>query len=147
MEQIVLGIVLGVGSYQDIRKKSVGLWLIFVGAGAAVVMSVAGMGDEPVKYIEGILVGLTPGAILVLISVASRGRVGMGDALMVLVMGLFVGFRQTMGELLVALLFSGVFSLALVVIKKCGKEKELPFIPFLMAAHLTELCILRQALL
>ena len=81
-----------------------------------------------------------------MLSLLSKGRIGMGDALMVLVMGAFIGFRQTVGELLAALFFSGLFSLGLVIIKKCGKEKELPFVPFLAAAHIVGICVLKQAL-
>ena len=112
----------------------------------AVVSGIAFADGDLAGSIGGMAIGAIPGASLFVLSLISKGKLGMGDALMVLVMGLFIGLRQTVGELMMAVVFAGIFALVLVAAKKCRKGDELPFVPFLAAAHILELCILRQVI-
>ncbi|MCI8991901.1 MAG: hypothetical protein HFG80_04095 [Eubacterium sp.] len=138
MEEWALCAVLGIGSIQDIKKRQVGWPVILAGLAGAFVFwfrGPAGAGAEE------FFLGLIPGAGLAGLAVFSRQAVGFGDALMVAVMGLYTGIRQVWAELMTAGILALAAALILLVIFKKGKKYELPFLPFLLAAHLIMLCI------
>lgn len=139
MGEWALCAVLGIGSIQDIRKKRVGLPVILAGAAAALIIRY----QEPAGStgIEEYLLGLVPGAVLAALAAVSKQAVGLGDALMVAVMGLYTGMKQVWAELMAACLLAFAAALILLIIFKKGKKYELPFLPFLLAAHLIMLCI------
>lgn len=134
----ILCAVLGFGSIQDIKAKRVSLLLILAGIAGACLVWLAGGEDR--EAFSGFLLGAVPGAALTAVSLVSRQAVGLGDALMVLVMGLYLGMRRTWAELLTACLLAMLAAVLCIVIFKKGKKYELPFLPFLLAAHLVALC-------
>ena len=135
MANIIFGAVLGIGSLQDIRRRQIGLYLIAAGAALAIIVNVNAHMD-----VSFFLPGIIPGVVMMLVSWLSKGKIGMGDALMVMVMGLFLGLYRVMYELVLALVMSGCVALILVIFKKKRKEYEMPFIPFLGLAYLVDIC-------
>lgn len=131
--------VLGIGSIQDIREKRVGLPIIL--AGAAVVFVIRCQEPAGAAGIGDILLGMVPGAVLAGLAIISQQAIGLGDALMVAVTGLYTGMSQAWAELMAACMLALAAALVLLVIFKKGKKYELPFLPFLLAAHLIMLCI------
>lgn len=78
-----------------------------------------------------VLIGsLIPGTFFVCVSRLTAGSVGMGDALTVMVIGLFLGFWSTVSLVGTALLLSIIPAAALFMMGKGGKKK-IPFVPFL----------------
>ena len=78
---------------------------------------------------------LLPGALLLGVSLASRGRVGAGDALAVLVMALFADWIRVLVSLFLGLAFSAGWAGYLLAVKKKGRRTAFPFLPFLAAGH------------
>lgn len=83
--------------------------------------------------------GLLPGILLLLAGKVTRGQIGYGDGLAMLVCGLFLGFGQSMELLLIALFCAAGRSMILLVSGKAKKEYEMPFLPFLLGAYI---CVL-----
>ena len=78
-----------------------------------------------------VLIGsLIPGIFFVCVSRLTAGSVGMGDALTVMAIGLFLGFWSTVSLVGTALLLSIIPAAALFMMGKGGKKK-IPFVPFL----------------
>ena len=81
-----------------------------------------------------VLMGLLPGAALALLSFASRGAVGFGDAVMIAAAGTWIGLVPAVITLAAALGIQAAVSA--VYLFAGGKRKELPFVPAILAGYL-----------
>jgi leader peptidase (prepilin peptidase)/N-methyltransferase len=79
------------------------------------------------------VLGIILGAAFVSISLISEGKFGLGDGLAILIAGIHLGGREAGFTCLYAMLLSAMFSVALLLIQRCSKNKEVPFVPFLLA--------------
>jgi leader peptidase (prepilin peptidase)/N-methyltransferase len=74
-------------------------------------------------------------ALYLILAIASRGGMGMGDVKLAAVLGLYLGFLGW-GNLLVgafaAFVFGGVFGLALMLIRRAGRKTAIPFGPWMI---------------
>ena len=79
-----------------------------------------------------LLAGLLPGIFLLVLAKITREAVGYGDGLILLFIGLSLGFWECIGIFFIGLL--GVFLAAVLVALFFGRKKglEIPFIPFLL---------------
>ena len=76
-----------------------------------------------------------PGVFLYLMSKATRGAIGEGDALVYLMTGVTLGFFGNIELLTLSLFFSAIVSVFLLVFRKVGKKKRIPFVPFTAIAY------------
>ncbi len=83
------------------------------------------------KWMPGVAVGV----FLYLMSKATRGAVGEGDALVYLMTGVTLGFFGNIELLTLSLFFSAIVSVFLLVFRKVGKKKRIPFVPFTAIAY------------
>lgn len=74
---------------------------------------------------------LLPGTLFLLLSFLTREKVGYGDGLLLLVLGLFVGFRSCLIDVCIGLICASAFALILIVFRKAQRNSEIPFVPFL----------------
>lgn len=133
-EWIVLGVLAGFSVY-DLKWKKVVVWAVLLsGVFVLVYRIVSGAG------ISELLAGLVPGLVLLLVSRCTRESIGIGDGLVLCVLGLFCGLRQVLAVLGMALVLSAALAMVLLVLKKAGRKTELPFLPCLFAGYL--LCVL-----
>ena len=79
--------------------------------------------------------GCRVGVFLYLMSKATRGAVGEGDALVYLMTGVTLGFFGNIELLTLSLFFSAIVSVFLLVFRKVGKKKRIPFVPFTAIAY------------
>lgn len=82
-----------------------------------------------------LLAGTGAGAVLGAAGLAAKGAVGMGDALLVTVLGFFMKPEMFLGVLSLGMFLAGIYSLLLIVIKRQAGNTEIPFVPFLLAAY------------
>ncbi len=122
------GGVLGFLSFQDIKKKSVSLIpvlvLVLINLGLCVYMH-----RSPVAVLTGIL----PGVFALAVSFGSKGKMGIGDGLVLTSMGLVADWDRVMAIWLVALVLSAVTGIVLMLVKRATIKTALPFLPFLLA--------------
>ena len=79
------------------------------------------------------------GVAMMFASWCTRGRIGLGDGILLVVTGVYLGGMGNLELLFTGLLLAACWSLGMVVLgKKKGKE-EIAFVPFLLAAYLTML--------
>lgn len=116
-------------SVQDIRKQEISLLSVAIAAVSGIVLyrifpfslySLAG--------------GLGTGALLLLAAVCSRGRIGIGDGLLALLCGLFLGFRGSVSVLIFASFLAAGTAAVLMVRSGGEKTKSFPFAPCLLMA-------------
>lgn len=82
------------------------------------------------------LIGTLPGIFLLTAGWSTRQQVGYGDGIVLLVIGIYLGFSASLSILLTALLLIAPVSLFYIVCRKAGRKKQLPFVPFLFAGYL-----------
>ncbi|MBO5461092.1 MAG: prepilin peptidase [Ruminococcus sp.] len=125
-------IYLAILSVQDIRNHTVSLRFLAAGGMAAAVWQIICKEQTIQMCAAGIFAGL----IFVGISRLTREALGYGDSILILILGIYEGFRYQMSIIGIAFTISAVFSIAVLIIKKWNRKKAFPFIPFLTLGYL-----------
>ncbi len=129
-ENIFSFIFLLICTWTDLKRRSVYTAVIFpfLIAGTILFIIEGRIGDGA----GGILLG----SLLLLISFATKGAFGVGDALVLMVTGSFLGTQKNLSLFFLSLILSAVFSIGLMIFGKCAKDKEFPFVPFIFSAFI-----------
>ena len=133
-EWILLGI-LGWFSYEDIRKKTLNQWGLILAGVAGIVIQLIQKENTWMSIFVGVGVGL---AIMIL-SWTTKESIGMGDGLLLMVTGIFLGGKKNMEMFLLGIVYAAIYALGIMVFsKKNGKGKrQLPFVPALWLGYIT----------
>lgn len=121
--------------FQDIRKKSIAVWVFLVFGLLSFVMKACLMGTDVSMWFH-MGKSMAVGIGLWLVSKGTRGAVGEGDGCFFMVTGIYLGVWDNLALLLYGLLFCSLFSLGIVlwgmVTHVSVGKKKLPFLPFLL---------------
>ena len=120
---------LAIGSLEDLRTRRIRLSLLAAAALAGILSLLFLPGHSPSMLVTSLL----PGVMLLGISYCSREGIGSGDALTVLVLGLFYRFEAVLMILLAGLFLAALYAGA-VFLKKGRGNDAFPFLPFLLAS-------------
>ena len=137
MEMIGLMGILGYFSWEDVRKRSIHLVPLLVSA----IMGVIGHIWFGRITIWNLLGGLGIGVVMYGVSLASGEKIGKGDALLLSVTGIFLGFWGNLMLLWIAACLSAVGGAFAMLMFHKGKDYELPFVPFLLAGFVIYLSL------
>lgn len=129
--------VLGFCAVDDMRNKRVLLHPALSFAIVGLLLHIWFQNISVYSMLAGILIGI----VFLGISRVTRGKIGMGDGVVLVVSGIYLGFLDNMELLLHGLLFCGIWSLFLLVFRKKKKEDEVPFVPFLFLAYVEMLLL------
>ena len=129
-EWMFFGVLAGFSVY-DLKWKKINVIAIAVFAAVTLVYRICA-GTEILE----LLLGLVPGICVSVAAVVTKESIGMGDGLVVCVLGIFGGLKPALAVLGMALLLSAMLAMILLVSKKAGKKTELPFLPCLSAGYL-----------
>lgn len=77
-----------------------------------------------------------PGMMMVMMSRWTNGKIGEGDGIVVAAMGMLIGWYEILLLFSQACFLSAGYGLWLMVVRKSGKNRAFPFIPFLFMAVL-----------
>ena len=114
-------------SLRDLRRHEILLWTIPLFGLAGFLIRFHDLLSGPLPA----LLSLLPAAGFLTLSIASHGAVGMGDGLILLVLGLYYRPADMFGILLSGLTAAGAGALLLFVFRRLKEDDTLPFIPFL----------------
>ena len=137
MEQFGLVFFYGITAFDDIRTKQVRTFELIVFAVIGVALNLINKNNSWPSVIAATLVGL----FLALISLLSRGKLGMGDALIIAVSGLYLGFINTVVLVWLSSLIAAVYGIIRLRKYDNKKEMELPFVPFMLISYMTMLAV------
>ena len=124
--------VLIIEAVTDFKKKEVNIIFPILLAAAAVVMLFF---SKDISLINAII-GIAEGLLLILISVLTKGQIGMGDGILLAACGLMLGGRDNLIMFFFACLSSAVVSALIMIIKKEDKKTKIPFAPFMIPGFL-----------
>ncbi len=117
----------------DLRHREIFLPVTVMTALAGIFLRAA----EGNVLILPLLAAFLPGILFFGFAVATRGSIGIGDALEVLLFGIYLSFGAVLASVFCALLLSSLCSVYLILRKKKGKRTCIPFLPFLLLGYLT----------
>ncbi len=123
--------MLGWCSVEDIRRKKV---LIYPILGFGIIGIVMRMYFQNISIYE-MLAGVAIGGVLLVLSIWTK-QMGTGDALVLMVSGIYLGFWENARLFFHGLFLCGVWSLVLLLIRKKRGKDEIAFMPFLFLAYL-----------
>ena len=129
-EMICLSILLFL-SYVDIRTHEIPISVLILGAGGAVFYHIFS-GEISWWEITG---GIGVGVFFLVVSRITREGMGYGDSLGILVLGEYLGIRGILMVLADAFFILGLFSMAVLCMKRMSKKCVLPFFPFLTCGY------------
>lgn len=131
MQKVVVLGLLGLCSLEDVKyKRLTVIYLLMFGIGGVVLHLFA-----PVCSIYSILWGMLLGIGMILLSIVTRGNVGMGDGILLVVTGVYLGGYGNLELFMIGLLLSALWSLLLLTLKKKGRKEEIAFVPFLLLSY------------
>ncbi|MFO7171621.1 MAG: A24 family peptidase [Bacillota bacterium] len=136
LPQILLAAVLITASLVDLHERIIPNELVLVTVAAWPVLHLLAPRFSWAWALGGAALG---GGTLLLVALASRGGMGMGDVKLAGAFGLYLGLSETFVALAAAFLLGGLVSLALLALGVVGRKDHIPFGPFLAAGALVGL--------
>ena len=88
-----------------------------------------------IEFLINLPAAMMVGGVLFLVAKITREQMGIGDALVFLVTGIFLDFVQNLLLLIGTFLLVGIFSLVWLVRKKEGRDDSVAMMPFTLAAY------------
>lgn len=128
--ELVLFLFLAVCAVFDGICKKIPLSVVWLGILTAVLLRFEGAMGE--LSWQAAVVSLTPGILFWLLSFISGEKVGYGDGWVLLMIGLFLGVGRCFLILLTGLAAESFLVLILLAFRKVHRDKEMPFVPFLL---------------
>ena len=135
-EKITAGIFLAFVGWEDSRGKTVSvrkILLFFAGSLICTALKIKEVPGELWDVSRDVMLGSLPGISLLLCGKLSGWAVGSADGIIVLVLGIYLGFWQVLSVLSGAFLTAVMAAGFLLAVKKKDRKYEIPFIPFLFA--------------
>ena len=129
VEKIIWSVYLGKISLCDIRKRTIPVWLLFLGS-LLVITDICIMGWE-----TGMIIEMVPGIILLLLTKMTKA-VGMADGIVLIQLGSICRDGQAFLIFCLSLIYIFLYSMILYISKKDPKSR-IPYIPCLLIAYIT----------
>jgi prepilin signal peptidase PulO-like enzyme (type II secretory pathway) len=85
--------------------------------------------------------GMAVGGMLVLASVLSGGKIGIGDGIVLTISGIYLGLWNNLWLLMLSSFLLAAAAAGVWITKQKDKKDELPFVPFVFFAYLLYLWI------
>lgn len=136
MREILPGILLIYSSVTDIKRREISGKALLIFGFLGIICAVLGIKNTFWDTILGVVTGL----FLVAVSYFTKGELGMGDALLLCVTGVYLGFVKNVELMVVAMILSGIYAMVTLIKVNTGKKGslklEFPFVPFLTMAYI-----------
>lgn len=118
--------MLGIYSYWDIKSRKLEVRWIFAGFLLAVSCRILFRGEEELLWI---LAGVLPGMFLTGIAAAAKGKVGLGDGLILMIIGMMTDVKSCLCICAAAVMLAFVYSC--IRLSFGGRMRDVfPFVPF-----------------
>ncbi len=130
IRKVILLLLLTLSAMEDLRHMKIYMPPLYAGLGVGLFLAI--LGDSELFLYR--MAGMLPGAILLLLAFFSKEAIGFGDALLFLVLGLWMGLWEGMLLLMGSLVLAALAGICLCFRRKSGKL-AFPFVPFVLLAY------------
>lgn len=120
-------IYLGCLSVLDIRNRRLPVWMLLAGGILAAVFQILWKGMPGVLVAAGGAVGI----VFLAVSKVTEESFGYGDSILIGVLGIYLGFWNLLGLLVLTFILASGTAMAVLVKRKFRQKTLLPFVPFL----------------
>lgn len=117
----------------DMQKKEIPVLPMLIGIIFAAIVWIWRILTGKAEFME-MISAVFPGLFLLIIGFFSKEKIGFGDGILLIMIGLMVGFPFCLGILCIGLLSSCLYALFLLVFRRAGRGDSFPFAPFLALA-------------
>lgn len=128
---MILISILLITSIVDLKTKIIPDKLIILGIALGILMMFLNHGLSIISPLLGFVIS---GGIIAVISIITKGAIGIGDAKLFACIGIFLGLQSTLGIMMLSTIISGLTGLILLTFKIANRKTTLPFAPFILAA-------------
>lgn len=132
---VIIGMLLFVAGAMDLKSKTISRGIIFV------LMIVCFAGAFIKVFINKefgiweIIGGVLIGFCAIGLSMVSREQIGRGDGLVIVAIGLMLGFRKCLFAVCMASIIMTLVSVIVLILRKGNRNTRLPFVPALFAGY------------
>ena len=127
---LLLG-VLGVHSIEDIRQKKITAAVTFVFSVIGIVLQVWNGNHSMVQTLSGMALGVC----IMGCSYLTKGKIGIGDGMILVMTGSYLGIVDNLCLLCISFFLAGILGILLLVLG-FDKQTKIPFVPFLFLGEL-----------
>lgn len=123
-------------SITDIKEKKVYSLPCFIFMMAGIIL------ESMIKQ-KGILnisSGILPGVLIYIAGIMTGGGIGKGDAIIFIVIGVFMGLKKSLILLVCSLIFINIIGLFILIFRKGNMKTKIPFVPFILISFITLVC-------
>ena len=135
---IVLGEFLLIEGYRDLRQRNISMMAVWIVGVLGAILQFEGIKENGIEIAGGMIIG----ALILLLAKLTDEKIGYGDGWVLMISGLYLGFRYNMYLLLISLMLASFISIILLLTKKADKKTELPFVSFMLPGYLLLLAIM-----
>ena len=128
----VIGVFLIPCTITDLKSKTIPIWWTVVFGISAMIYQIFWKKQK----LEAILFSMIIGVTLLVAAKISNQRIGYGDGIIFLILGLWIGFWDGISLLFFSLILSSIISVYLIIVRRKGRDYRIPFIPFVTAAYI-----------
>lgn len=143
MKTIILIAYLGMLSFFDIKTRKVPVVWLAAGVIIAALIVLAECLCNPAIwqwYVLRAVLGMIPGGILILAGYLSK-KVGYGDGIALVGVGLLVGYRSSFMLLGFSLLIMSLYCMGVLLLRKGSGNTKVPYLPFLTVTYMAGLWV------
>ena len=131
IKHIVCILYLFLLSLIDIKKRKIPIWGLIIGVAMSVLLQCIIRDKDFILIVSGAMTGI----IFIVVSRVTNEKFGYGDSILILALGIFLGFWNILYLLFIAFLLAAVYSIFLLSVYHRGKKESFPFVPFLAMGY------------
>lgn len=131
IKHIVCILYLFLLSLIDIKKRKIPIWGLIIGVAMSVLFQCITRDKDFILIVSGAMTGI----IFIVVSRVTNEKFGYGDSILILALGIFLGFWNILYLLFIAFLLAAVYSIFLLSVYHRGKKESFPFVPFLAMGY------------
>lgn len=119
-------------AFDDLKDRQIKVRDILIFGIVGIIINLVYRPHDLISVVGGVIVGL----LVYLFSFLSKEQIGKGDALLIIVTGLYLGFTDTLVVLWVSTVLAAIVGTIHVKRHRVEIDSELPFVPFLLVGYL-----------
>lgn len=132
LENYILLGTLGFHSIEDIKRKQITLMITLFSAVLGLMCHIVYQNQS----IYSMLAGVASGILVLTFGILSGGKIGMGDGVILMLTGLYLGAEKNMALMMVSFALAAAWAGIAIVVLHHDKKDRIPFVPFLFLAYL-----------
>lgn len=124
-------------AFDDLKDRQIKVRDILIFGVVGIIINLVYRPHDLMSVMGGVMIGF----LVYLFSVLSKEKIGKGDALLIIVTGLYLGFTDTLVVLWVSTVLAAIVGTIYVKKRRIEIDIEMPFVPFLLVGYLLLLTV------